>query len=283
MDPADGHVATAEPGNDPAPEVAGESESPTPSPEAAATETETPAAEETPSADNEDVFRLADVPEDVRPHAERLQKQMQAALSRARAEDAEKVQRAERALELVDALNDPDNARSTLQELASRLGMTVAEAEQAVAEATGEEGAEESDLEKQVRELREAEEQRQTQAEKEANARRAALAKEHVEDALDDLADARGVDELDPNEEELVTLASVARRGADGLPDAKRAVELVEAIRAAAVDEYLKAKRKDAGDPAPAVAGSTGTGQHDTSTERGRLDAANKIAARHGL
>jgi len=211
--------------------------------------------------DEDNPFRLEDVPEEAREHVERLQRQMQSTLSRARARDKEKVQAAEDALALVDALNDDETAADTLRDLASRLNMTVAEAREMV------EGEQHDDgLKKDVEELKSREDKR-------LQDERVRVVKQHVEEGIE-----RYGDDISDDTRELLTFTALSNRGEGGLPDIERAVELVQAHDAAVIDRFIKSKQ---GEDAPDLSGGTGIAAEDTSTEAGRLRAAEAIAARH--
>lgn len=280
MDPTDGQDAATT--TEAPPEVGAEGTPASPS-------TEQPAAAEPPSPDAEassedtdEVFRLEDVPEELRPHAERLQKQFQATLTRNRQQDRQQVQQAEQAMQLVEALNDPDpsNRRATFEALADRIGYEAASEVASAAEEADEDPL--KDLPEAVRErLSQVDELRQADERRKADERRR-IVQEHVDDALDGLAENRDGEDLDENVERLVTLAALASPEQSGLPDVKQAIELLEAVEAAAVDRYVAQKRREAEENgSPQTDGSTGVEQADTSTPDGRLRKAMAIAARH--
>lgn len=230
---------------------------------------EAPAAAET-AEDN--VFRIEDVPEgEAREHVERLQRQFQAALSRARQEDRSQIADQMEAIRLFERLNDPEQVEDVLNELADKHGLEPVPP----TETTPAEG--EENLTPEQREIKERLERMETAEQERRQERLVARLREHVREGIEKLADENG--NVDPTRERLATFAALSQKGEDGLPDVAHAVELVEAVEAAAIQRFIASKSGSA--PAPDASGSTGIPQVDTSTEKGRMEAAMKIAGRH--
>lgn len=239
----------------------------------------TPDPQTPPAADAEDnVFRIGDVPEEYRADVERLQKQMQATLSRARAEDRDKFAGiSPERLELVRRLNDPGQAEEALEELAEELGY---EPVDGTSEPEAQKDIPEDQLtaeQKELRRLAEAERSRVERENVEKQERITARLREHVSAGIEPLRDDQG--QVDPDRERLVTFASLSSPGADGFPDVESAVALLESVEAKAVSRFIAEQKGK--QPAPDPTGGTGVSQVDTSTPAGRAAAATKIAARH--
>lgn len=229
----------------------------------------------------DEVFRLEDVPDEVRPHAERLQRQMQATLSRARAQDREEFAAQREAIQMWERLNDPDQAGEALEELADRLGYEPAGARQVAEAAQNGSGGESTELElppelqeklARVDQLSEAEQKR-------VHNERVRIVREHVEEGVKQLAGDDG--EVPVNAGELARYAALAIRREDGLPGVDRAVELIRAVEADAVSRYVEELKRRAENPSADASGGTGVSQVDTSTVEGRLAASERIAQRH--
>lgn len=251
-------------------------------PDASAADPGAPAAtpEQPPSPEgqaDDGPFRLEDVPDEVRPHAERLQAQFKAALTRARQEDRAPLAEAKEALELHRRLNgdDQDDALAALNELAEKLGFEPNGEPQPQVQPTE---AELDKLPPEVRERLEQVEELRAAEEKRRNQERVRILREHVKDGLKPLAAEDGT--IDENRERLATLASLAVKNEQTqLPDVAQAVELVQAIEAAAVQRFIDGQRNKP--PAPDPEGSGGVSKPDTSSERSTLEAMEKIADRH--
>lgn len=256
--------AEAEPGADSGAAVA----------EAPAEGAETPPADEAsgedPSPELDEVFRLEDVPDEIREPVGLLQKQLQSALTRARQADREELVAAREAMELVSRLDDPEQQAEALEELAEKMGYEpVPPDERDTQEPERTLDPEIEERLAKVDELSKAEEERKHQ-------QRIEIVRDHVNAGLDEMADGGKVSD---DVRELYTLAALAHRGDDGLPNTERAGEIVGAVQAEAIKAFLDGKRGE--DAAPDASGSTGIPQGDTSTQEGRLALAQKIAARH--
>lgn len=122
------------------------------------------------------------------------------------------------------------------------------------------------DLKRDVEELKSREDKR-------LQDERVRVVKQHVDDGIKSYGD-----DVSEDTRELLTFTALSNRGEGGLPDIERAVELVQAHDAAVIDRFIKSKQ---GEDAPDLSGGSGIAVEDTSTEAGRLKAAERIAAKH--
>jgi hypothetical protein len=258
----------------------------TESAEAPATETaglEVPADETAPPATGEQTedegfapLDIGSLPEDQQEIAKTIERQFKSAMTRARQSDSEKLREAQEAMELAERLNDPEKALDALNELAAKHGFSQESADEPV-EVPGEEPDETS---KRLQELSEAEERRAAKEAESERENRISLIAEHIEDGLEGYASELGVDQVPEDNEELITFAAIANPGSDRLPNVERAVELVQAVEAAAVQRFISKKAGQT--PGPDTSGEgSGISQEDMSNDKARRSAAEKVAARH--
>lgn len=267
MDPADGRAESTE-----------TPETETPAPEVAGGE-EAPAAEASTEDEGfQSPLKIDSLPEDQREIATQLERQFKSAYTRARQTESEKVRGAEEALALAERLNDPETALDALNELAERHGFSSEDGDDED-EIPGDDEAPD-EVEARLARLADAEEQRAEREAEEDRTRRVQVIHDHIEDGLESLAEELGVDEIGEDVAELVTYAALANPADTGLPDVERATEMVKSIQAQAVQDFLA--RKGGQKPGPDSSGSgSGISQEDLSTEQGRNEAADAIAARH--
>lgn len=222
-------------------------------------------------------FNINEVPEDVRSHVEKYANQLKSAYSKKTAELAE--QRidsdTQSQLELLARLKGEDGL-DALNELADALGYEPAESEgepEPEAEATDDEQSELEQLREKIAKIEEADQARSNEA-----------AEQQVQDAvldgIEEYADERGLDELPEPVVKALMLTGLSVPYKDGLPDMSRAVEVYQEAQQAELKLYLdavKAKSESGVD----TSGSSGVEKVDLSDRRTRLDAANRVAARH--
>jgi hypothetical protein len=114
-----------DPAVDAATDVAEPSATAIPDGEPAAADSQT-GAEPTPGDDSPAIapenFRLEDVPEELRPHAERIEAQFKAAYTRRRQEEAQQLAQLREAHERLERLRDPETGLQELNRLAEELG-----------------------------------------------------------------------------------------------------------------------------------------------------------------
>jgi hypothetical protein len=125
-----------------------------------------------------------------------------------------------------------------------------------------------------IAELKRAEEARTSEAQQ-------ARVRDHVFSAIDDYAEAQGL-EADEELPEPITRAILAAtlsvpQGQDGMPDVAAGIQLWRDAEQAAIERYVASKSGGT----PDLGGSSGVEDIDTTTREGRLKAANAVAARH--
>jgi hypothetical protein len=218
------------------------------------------------------------LPEDQQEFARSLEKRFKAEYSRKTAALAE--QGSLKGFDLYKALEDPQTQEHAFEQLAKALGYTLTGDEEVEArvpeeapDAEPEAGAAEDSPIRDPRVDDLLEERRA-----EARERQRSAIKSHIDSNLETYAESLGLDEL-PGAiaDEIRTRALAMTPGQDGLPRVGAAIEAFEAAKEAAIELYLESKRAET----PDVDGEAAVEQLDTSTEAGRLRAAEAVAARH--
>lgn len=217
------------------------------------------------------------LPAELQEHAKSLEKQFKAEFSRKSAALAE--ERSLKGFELYKALEDPEHQEAAFEQLAEALGYRLSgdEAEDGEGEEDVSSDEAEGELEEpEVRDPRVDDLLEERKAEQRERQRKAI--KSHIDTHLDTYRESLGLEEL-PGAiaDEITTRALAMTPGADGLPRVGAAIEAFEAAKDAAIELYLESKRAET----PVVDGETAVEQLDTSTEAGRLRAADAVAARH--
>jgi hypothetical protein len=231
-------------------------------------------------------FRLEDVPEEHRQYVEHYIARTRPEVTRAFQEAAEVRRAAEQALAHVDALNSPDTAFEVLRDTLDEYGIDLTEDIWAAAQASQGAGPAGTADELQpsdpaIQFLVERAQREDQEREAQAEAAQATRDREHVQTHLATLAAARGYGEAATDVPEEISngvaaFAAVLPYSTDGTPNLSAAQEMVEAIEAKAVQDYLARKRPD---PVP-EGGGAGDRRADLTDPKQRFALATEIADR---
>ncbi len=275
------------------PADAGTATPPEGDPSAAAPDTSVPAAAPTGDAPTgqdatpfEAPFKLEDVPEEYRHHVEHYIARTRPAVTSAFQEASQVRAAAEEALQYVDALNSPDTAYEVLRDTLDEYGIELTEDIWAAAQqASGQD--EPGDAEHlqpndpTLKYLVEREQAREAAEQAERDQAESARARQHVQSHLSALAEARGYGEdatSVPSEisTAVAAFAAVLPYSPDGQPNMQGAQEMLEALEAKAVQDYLARKQPEQ------VPGGGGAGERraDLSDPKQRFALAEEIAQR---
>lgn len=285
---ADGHLGDAA--------VTPASQEGAPDPGTSAAGTVAPVATPAPVADQgaDLPFNIADVPDGVREHVERYNKQLQGAFTQKTQELSQLRQPIESTLQLLERANgeDPADRIAALNELLDPYGIEIPDDEEfeevtppAVTEATP--GTPTMELPPELKQgldfLLTREQQRQAQeATDQQQAFKTSVSKS-VEDAVTGFAKKAGYpdDVAVPQHvrDGIIDRAIALPKLSDGMPDMAGAIAAYEAAEAAIVQAYVQ--KKGLNPPTPDLSGSAGRAQVDLSDPKQRLAAAEAVAARH--
>lgn len=212
---------------------------------------------------------------------EKRYKDLQSEYTRTTQEAAElrRAQEAQQADEsYVEALSDPETQEAALASLTEQLGDEQAK-EWLEAHGFEIEEAEEDDLEfrdPRVDQILSEREQERAAQQQHAVEQAALQVEQQMEKDLQQLAKAKGLDELPEGIQDLILDAAVVRPDGDGHPDVKAAFDQWAAANDAAIKAYRAGKR-DQPSP-PNRGGSSGTPNPSQGDRKAALDLANQIA-----
>jgi hypothetical protein len=239
-------------------------------------------------------FKLADVPEDVRPHVERYIESAKPAFSRRMNALAEQERELGEATEIIQGLRSPEQRMEALRRLSQQYDLPLEfpddgseeEYEVEPADEFEEFDEEEAGLpvtsDPNVEWLVQREKQREAQEQQAAQEREAARVGDAVTAGLSEFAKAHGMGEdaeslPEPVRNAIVAQAATLPLTKDGLPDMKGAAEAYRAAVALEQQRYLETK------PGTAVPGPGPAGEKklDVRNDKDRLAMAQAAAARH--
>lgn len=251
-----------------------------------------PAAPDAPPAEASEFeapFRLEDVPIEYRDHVERYINTTRPHVTRAFQSAREVEQAAQEALELADAINSPDTAFEVLRDTLDNFGIELTEDIWAEAQASQSAGAGADDsvpglepsTDPNVQFLVERERARMAAEAESAEQAESARLRDTVQSHLSGLAEGRGYGDghdAVPSEisNAVAAFAAVLPYTNDGLPNTQGAQEMLEAVEARAVQDFLKRKQPDV----PPEGGGPGERRADIRNTQDRLRLASDVAAR---
>jgi hypothetical protein len=235
-------------------------------------------------------FNLADVPEGVREHVERYNKQLQGAFSQKTAGLAEKLREIEGVTPQIELLRraqgeDPNDRIAALNELLDPFGIEIPDDEDETLLDAGAEPTSTLDpeLKQTLDYLLEREKAREAQdATNGQEAFRQSVATT-VETALGEFATEAGFESADKLPDHvragILDRAIALPKLPNGLPDMAAAVTAYNAHEAAIVSAYVQ--KKGLTPPTPDLSGEAGRAQIDLSDPKQRLARAEEVVGRH--
>lgn len=242
-------------------------------------------AETTPSSSGDGLpeleapFSIEDVPAELRPHVEALDRQYKSRFTEKTQSVAEKARELEEMASIWAQLQDPEKGAQALSELAERFGYeeVPAETDEGTGDADDPYANVDPKVAEELRALREADQARTQREQEENREKQVEILHSHIESGLTELRERKGG--LDEDAEKVVVLTALNNPKANGLPDVELGRARLESIEAAAVARFVQARKDDP--PSPGDSGSSGVSRPDTSTREGRVARGVQVADRH--
>jgi hypothetical protein len=249
----------------------------------------TPAA---PAADQafDAPFNLADVPEGVREHVERYNKQLQGAFTQKTTALAEQLREIDGLTPQIELLRraageDPNDRIAALNELLDPFGIEIPDDEDETLLDAGAEPTSTVDpeLKQTLDYLLEREKAREAQQQTDGQERFRQSVATTVDTALGEFATTAGYESADKLPEHvragILDRAIALPKLPTGLPDMAAAITAYEAHEAAVVSAYVA--KKGLTPPTPDLSGEAGRAQIDLSDPKQRLARAEEVVGRH--
>lgn len=240
-------------------------------------------ATDAPEPEGEERWSIADVPEDQRELASRIERHFKGEFTRKTQELAQEREQLEEARELWEALHDEERSEQTLNALAAALGFEPADiGEPEPSETTGDDEDELAGLDpaaaELIRGLRGEVESLKEERDGRVSAETQKAMREHVMDGISAYEARIGVEELDPAVSRPIVLAALALPPTeDGKPDIDGAIGLWEDAEKQVIARYVASKKAEA----PQVDGTSGVESVDLSSPKARRERALAIVGRH--
>jgi len=221
-------------------------------------------------------FTLADVPDEMRSHVQKYVDQVRSDYDRKMGTIGENRRDLAAKSDLFERLENEDTVEVAFNDLAELYGMEPMSNEEPLdsqEHETEDAGEEKSELETEVAELRERDNERTRDRQKQ-------LVRDHVTAGLGAYAKSIDVaaDDINPAVASAITLMAMSSPVRhDGLPDMEGAVEAWDSAEKASIERYVVSKRAQT----PEVTGGSGVTDMDMSDPKQRIAAMEAIAARH--